>query len=151
MNAQIGGPFALTHRILPSHHQHCGAVNPAARSQRTASPGSCRAASLPGILPHCCPMHSHCLPDGRSGAGFTLFRPMCELVWRRSHFPPSLPCMATGSASEQLQRLGGGGGGEKGWAPKPNDVERLHTLATRWWAQTLTTNKIMIKRQECNE
>ena len=30
---------------------------------------------------------------------------------------------------------GGGGGGKKGWASKPNDVERLHAPATRQWAQ----------------
>ena len=51
--------------------------------------------------------------------------------------------MAIGSAFETFAMLGGG---EKGWASKPNDAERLHAPTTRWWAQALTTSDIMIKR-----
>ena len=53
------------------------------------------------------------------GTGHT-FR-QAYLVWQQ------------GAPPRHVQRWGGGG--KKGWAPKPNDVERLHAPATRQWAQ----------------
>ena len=72
INANFGVPFALPHCAAPSRHQHVDAVNPAAPSQRPASPSSRRAALSSAVPPHCCPVHSLSVPDGRSG------------VWRHS-------------------------------------------------------------------
>ena len=47
-------------------------------------------------------------------------------------FRQAYPVWRQGAPQRHLQRLGGG---KKGWAPKPNDVERLHAPATRQWAQ----------------
>ena len=133
ITARIGVQFALPHCATPSRHQHIGAVNLATPLQRPASPNGRRAALSSTIPPHCYLVHSLSIPSARSAVGFTPFPPACEPAWRKSHFPPGLPCMATGSASETFATLWGGG--EKGWASKPNDVERLHAPATRQWAQ----------------
>ena len=113
INARFGVPFALPHCAAPSHHRHVDAVNSGAPSPRPTSPSSRRAALLSTVPPHCCPVHSLRVPGGRSDVGVTLCRPACEPAWRRSHFLPGLPCMATGSASETSATLGGEGGGAR--------------------------------------
>ena len=119
INTKIGVPFALPHRTALSHHRHVDAVNRTAPSPRPTSPSSRRAASSSQIPPQCWPVHSLSVLDGRSGIGVTLHHPACEPAWRRSHFPPGLPCMATGSASETSATLEeGGGGGQEGLSSK---------------------------------
>ena len=108
MDARFGVPFALPHCAALSHHRHVDAVNSGAPSPRPTSPSSRRAALLSTVPPHCCPVHSLRVPGGRSDVGVTLCRPACEAAWRRSHFLPGLPCMATGSASETSTTPGGG-------------------------------------------
>ena len=75
INARFGVPFALPHCATPSHHHHVDAVNRVTPSQRPASPSSRRAALSSIVLLHCCSVHSLYVPDGRSGAGVTLYRP----------------------------------------------------------------------------
>ena len=148
--ARFGVPFALPHRTVPSHHLHVDAVHRAAPSPRPTSPSSRKAASSSLIPPHCWPVHSLSVPGGRSASVITLPRPTCEPAWCRSHFPPGLPCMATGSASETSATLGERGGARRGGL-RNQMMWSGYTLQPLASGPKINYNEMLIKRQAYNE
>ena len=82
--------------------ESCCAIAAPSIAQR---PQGCTVVQNPtALLPSAFPVRL----GGRSGVGITLCRSCIEPIWHKSHFPPGLPCLAAGSASETSTTLGGG-------------------------------------------